>query len=246
MVTSAEAELDRLLASVARDCTVFRAEPSSDPPADSQLESHFGGQPYFESGERWPTAQDGTPLDFVFQVFNSTELQLPPEIELVQFYFSWDLLPFETEEDGWLVKLYHRLDRDRVEPIERPAELDEPRFCAMTFEAATSLPDWEGIDLYADVDALTSAITPDDPWTAFQQSRERVLGAEPDVYSQLGGYPMWIQAESTPSNAADSPLRLLFQIDSDPNAGLTWGDVGLAYVFLDPDTGEIHFELQSH
>jgi uncharacterized protein YwqG len=31
-------------------------------------------------------------------------------------------------------------------------------------------------------------------------------------------------------------MKLLFQIDSEDNAGLMWGDTGLIYVFYDEET----------
>ena len=41
-------------------------------------------------------------------------------------------------------------------------------------------------------------------------------------------------------------MKLLFQIDSEDNAGLMWGDVGLIYVFYDNETQKIEFILQCH
>lgn len=47
------------------------------------LESHFWGYPYFEDGDVWPTMKEGTPLDFIFQVFNKEEYYLPNDIKLI-------------------------------------------------------------------------------------------------------------------------------------------------------------------
>jgi uncharacterized protein YwqG len=41
-------------------------------------------------------------------------------------------------------------------------------------------------------------------------------------------------------------MKLLFQIDSEDNAELMWGDVGLIYVFYDEATDKIEFTLQCH
>ena len=64
--------------------------------------------------------------------------------------------------------------------------------------------------------------------------------------SQLGGYPKWVQGESTPKDKNGEPLKLLFQIDSEDNAGIMWGDVGLIYVFYDEELEKIEFILQCH
>jgi uncharacterized protein YwqG len=55
-----------------------------------------------------------------------------------------------------------------------------------------------------------------------------------------------VQGESTPIDDEGNPMKLLFQIDSEDNAGLMWGDVGLIYVFYDKKTEKIEFTLQCH
>lgn len=56
---------------------------------------------------------------------------------------------------------------------------------------------------------------------------------------------MWVQGEDTPVKEA-VPMKLLFQIDSEDNAGIMWGDVGLIYVFYDENSERIEFTLQCH
>jgi hypothetical protein len=41
-------------------------------------------------------------------------------------------------------------------------------------------------------------------------------------------------------------MKLLFQIDSEDNAGLMWGDVGLIYVSMMKKSGKTEFTLQCH
>ncbi|MGC4041524.1 MAG: DUF1963 domain-containing protein [Flavobacterium sp.] len=50
----------------------------------------------------------------------------------------------------------------------------------------------------------------------------------------------------TPEDKNGRKSELLFQIDSEDEAGLLWGDVGLVYVFYDSLDKSITFELQCH
>lgn len=48
---------------------------------------------------------------------------------------------------------------------------------------------------------------------------------------QVGGYPSFTQEDP---RTADDPRILLFQLDSEAGK-ITWGDVGIANFFIDPD-----------
>jgi len=50
--------------------------------------------------------------------------------------------------------------------------------------------------------------------------------------SQVGGYAAFTQEDP---RAVDSPLVLLFQLNSDDDADMMWGDCGIANFFIDPD-----------
>jgi hypothetical protein len=66
----------------------------------SQVRSHFGGRPYFEVGEAWPTTKTGQPLNFIMQVLASDEAILPAGIALMQLFYSWEAFSWDTEEEG--------------------------------------------------------------------------------------------------------------------------------------------------
>src|SRR5690606_20867777 len=119
-------------------------------PENTQMKSHFGGQPYFEEGETWPVSGNGAPMSFIFQVFNTGGINLPPEIGLIQFYYDFEAFPYDTEDDGWLVKMYPKVNKNKIISIERPPELDTPQYCDIEFMAIKSLPDWDGIRVYSD------------------------------------------------------------------------------------------------
>ena len=239
-------DLEVLVKPLIRKTTILEVQPSSRPPENSQLKSHFGGQPYFEQTEEWPKTKSGKPLDFIFQVFNDGNIELPKEIKLIQFFYDWEELPWDSENDGWHVKIYKVINEQNLTFIERPAELDRPKYCEIKFIPAYSLPDWEGIDIYANLASkLSCVLNEEEPWDSYDKIVEKLIG-EQNYQSQLGGYPKWVQGESTPSDKDGNKMKLLFQIDSEDNAGLMWGDVGLVYVFYDEVTERIEFTLQCH
>lgn len=238
--------LDALLKPLIRSATTIEVNPPSEPPEHSQLISHFGGQPYFETNESWPQMKNGRPLDFIFQVYNNGDLVLPADIKLIQFYYDWEEFPWETGSDGWLVKIYNALNTGQIIKINKPSELGISKYCEMNFKPLRSLPDWEGIDIYSpEAVNLCITINADEPWESYDEAVKKLTG-EPGFRSQLGGYPKWVQGESTPGKNNGGYMKLLFQIDSENNAGLMWGDVGLVYAFYNDETKHVEFTLQCH
>jgi uncharacterized protein YwqG len=239
-------DLEKIVFPIIRPATKIVIQEPSRPPENSQLLSHFGGQPYFEKGEEWIKSKNGKYMQFIFQIFNTTELKLPKSIKLVQLYYDWDEFPWDTNDDGWYVKVYKELSIDKLITIEKPTDLETSKYCGIEFQEVKSLPDWEGIDLYEpNASNLSCILDEDEPWESYQKTVENLIG-EQNYQSQLGGYPKWVQGESTPKNQNGENMKLLFQIDSEDNAGLMWGDVGLIYVFYDEATSKIEFSLQCH
>lgn len=239
-------DLEKLVEPLIRPTTKLEIQPASRPPENSQLESHFGGHPYFEKGEEWPKSKSDKHLGFIFQIFNSPEIELPQNIELVQFFYDREEFPWDTENDGWLVKTYSKIEKEKLEFINKPQALEKSKFCKIEFTPTLTLPDWEGLDLFDyDASKLSCILNEDEPWGNYDEIVTKLIG-EQDYQSQLGGYPKWVQGESTPKDNNDNSMKLLFQIDSEENAGLMWGDVGLIYVFYDEESERIEFTLQCH
>ena len=237
-------DLSRRIEPLVRPATRIELSPPTTPPQDAELVSHFGGLPYCEAGERWPRRSNGKPLHFVFQIFNQANLEIPDAIRLIQFYYDLDALSFDTADGGWQVRIYKKLRIDNRVCAEPPALLDITPYCDVRFTRGQSLPDWEGIDLFDPAASdLSCVLNPDSPWDCYQQAAQARVG-DSEFGSQLGGYPQWIQGEDTPEADDGQPMKLLFQVDSSPQAGLMWGDAGLVYVFYDDTTGGVEFRLQ--
>lgn len=239
-------DLENLVKELIRPTSKLEIQPASRPPENSQLSSHFGGNPYFEKGEEWPKDNNGKHLDFIFQVFNAPELELPKSIALVQFFYSWEEFPWETHDSGWFVKIYKETEIKNVEFIAKPSEVAKSKYCEILCTPTLSLPDWEGIYLIDNrASKLSCVLDEDKPWDSYDKMVTKLIGAQ-EYQSQLGGYPKWVQGESTPQDSEGNPIKLLFQIDSEDNAGLMWGDVGLIYVFYDEKSERIEFSLQCY
>ena len=237
-------DLENLVKPLIKEATKIIVKASSEMPKDSHVKSHFGGQPYFEKGEKWPETKDGNKLEFVFQIFNENNSVLPENIKLIQFYYdlNGDELPFDTVDDGWFVKIYedlHKENTEKIEIIEKPRDHHTVNYCEIEYEAIKSLPDWEGIEDYSqNASMLSCVLDENEPWRNYQEIVEELIG-EQELWSQLGGYPRWLQGNENPDDCI-----FLFQLDSEDNAGLMWGDCGLVYVFYDNENKKLEFVLQ--
>ena len=152
-------------------------------------------------------------------------------------------LSFDTGDGGWYVKIYEKLHPENIKTIEKPEEHETVKYCEIKYEAIKSLPNWDGIEDYCvDAQKLSCLLDKDEPWENYQEIVQELVG-EQEIWSQLGGYPHWIQGSEKPEKGN---FELLFQIDSEDNAGLMWGDCGLVYVFYDNVSKELAFTLQCY
>jgi uncharacterized protein YwqG len=243
---SSAKDLENLISKLILPATKIEIQKPTNPPENSQLISHFGGHPYFEEGEEWVKSKNGNNMTFVFQIFNNEQIELPRNIELIQFYYDFDAFPWDTDDDGWRVKIYEKLNIDKRKIIENPFKEKDSKYCEIVFKPIESMPDWDGIfELEPNAANLSVQLDSDNPSKNFRKTVEKLVG-EQDYQSQLGGYPKWVQSDATPTINDNKRMNLLFQIDSEENPGLMWGDVGLVYVFYDEETKRIEYTLQCH
>lgn len=235
-------DLTRLVQPLLRTTTRIAVQSPMRPREDAQLRSHFGGTPYFEKGESWPVSENGSPLDFIFQVVNDGTLQLPAHIQVLQFYYDWRLNPWNTEDPGWLVKTYPAIDPEKQVRLDKPAVLPRAKYCEIKFAPQQTLPDWQSLsDFQYDAQKLSCVLNEEEPWEPYE-TVTKAMEAEPQYQSQLGGYAKWLQGFDPPEN---DNMELLFQLDSEVNADIAFGDQGLIYVFYDPtQPGEYALRLQ--
>jgi uncharacterized protein YwqG len=239
-------DLERLVLPLIRPATKIEVQKSTEPTKNTQMESHFGGQPYFEIGEEWVKSADGNKMDFIFQIFNNSSLVLPQAIKLLQFYYDWEAFPWNTEQNGWYVKIYKTLEPEKIKVIDKPSELNTSKYCEIVFKTIDSLPDLSSLELYEENAANLSLILGrEDGCEAYEEVVHKLLPAS-DSWSSLGGYAQWVQFDETPKNSKGENMKLLFQLDSEDNADIMWGDVGSIYVFYDENTEKTEFILQCY
>jgi uncharacterized protein YwqG len=211
-------------------------------PFDTQLKSHFGGQPYFEKGETWPRATNGNPLRFVFQIFHEKDVELPENVKLVQYFYDYDYRSYEyTDDDPWLVKVYETVNLENRIIIKEPkryihfkwydenpkwANDDEENYGEIEFTSRWSLPDWE----------IYSMPMEKKYWNILEE-----LDVEDETCSRAGGHPRWLQGEMKKDG-----FDFLFQIRADEvGLGQIWGDIGTGYFFYNSSKKEPLFYYQN-
>lgn len=233
-----DSTLEALVAPLVRPCSILEAKkaPELDSPA---VASYLGGHPYAEAGEDWPSCPTcRQELSFIGQVRIADTLCTPPGgAQLFTFYYCWTCSPWEPEAEApgqWLVRFYSDPRSDRLVRIERRrTDKKATTPCTVSFKAAKSLPDWDGIDTYCPQAAkLSHEANDDEPWAAYESLKEKLTGGEGGT-GTVGGYPDWIQGNDTPvCPRCMKGMELLAQIGSDDEAGLMWGDAGDVYLFL--------------
>lgn len=208
--------------------------------------SKFGGFPYFPKEFQYPIDSKGQAM-FLLAQLNFGEIpQLAPfpERGILQFYIAGghDLFgaafenpaqqadfrvlyfPDITEDESQLVREFSFLPMPDLLPIDRQSVL--------TFNlqwAALSTHDYQ-------FEPRILNIEPNRKYELFSQYRavyeqyERLFHSEGH---KIGGYPYFTQTDPRSSKPYQGEeYVLLFQMDSDDEAGIMWGDVGVANFFI--------------
>lgn len=198
--------------------------------------SHFGGNPYFERGEAWPTYPDrDRPHDFVCQV-NLNDCPVRPDVpfDLFTVFYCWACVDDEDGvralTHGCVVRTYKNASPEKAVSIPRPPPNTESDYrvrpCPITTDIFLTLPtsesEWEAVHAAAARFWL--------PEAAVGASLRR-LGINDDFQSRVGGYPRWVH-----DNTLDSDeLIFLAQIDYEPEANNCIGDAAPIYIAVTRD-----------
>ena len=237
------ADLENMVKPLIKDATKIILKKTSKIPENSHLISQFNGQPYFEKGEKWPKSRNNFDLEFIFQIYNEKNIVLPKNVKLIQFYYDFGKDSYNADDGGWLVKIYESINPENYLFIEKPGERRNVYYCEIEYENIKSLPDWEGIEAYCpNALNLSCVLDENEPWKNYGEIADKFVG-EQNLGSQLGGYPDWIQGDESPDK---NDFTLLFQLDSERDAGLTWVDCGMVYIFYNVKTKEIKYIMQFH
>lgn len=227
--------------------------------------SHLGGQPDLAPGAVWPE-KNGAPLAFLAQfrledvASSDTSGQLPKS-GLLSFFYDAKQETYgadPADQGGWAV-LYTPADTRLTSTAIPDAVPQDARYkaCGVSFAPELTLPQDPTIDLplltwtpdmqkqyEAALDALASQTDGSAP-------RNRLLGfpdtLQDDMREEAQLASHGIKTDSPTIDPRAQSLRegmlnwvLLFQLDSDPNAGMRWADAGMLYFWIERDA------LQSH
>ena len=212
--------------------------------------SKVSGVPYRPQGRAWPLDPVGLPLSFLAQL-NFAELPALegfPTVGIVQFFIGTDdvlgcefgtdqpqdtyrVLYFENvvQDDsqldlslpGWLP------DQERTSPFEAETPL---KVSGTEQEMPMSALD-RLFEIVVGIDFLDDSESPDTDLQLgeYLEGQYRELS---EIGHQLGGYPTFIQQDP---RTAEQLHILLFQLDSDWEHNIMWGDAGVANFFIHPD-----------
>ncbi|MDE2422162.1 MAG: DUF1963 domain-containing protein [Gammaproteobacteria bacterium] len=210
-------------------------------------ENKFGGLPYAVKGDIWPSCPTCRhELTFISQIMNESAETL------FVFYYCFECFPWglgDEEQGQWLIKQYNKPSTEQIIEITRNTD-DEyaPNPCKVISSNVLVLPDWEGLDsVSTEVGRLCSEIDDDSPWEIYDEAVEKADCLN-DYATLLGGYPRYVQGEASHKcSECKSEMEFFAQIDSEDEANIMWGDVGLVYFFRCPKhKDKFQLELQCH
>ena len=224
---------------------------------ESQLEigqTKIGGQPDLPDGIKWPQFKDGKPLAFLAQinlgdVAAVTELSALPKTGIIYFFsvFGWQVagdsdpqLPAEKYTNNWTKILYYQGDKITLRRRCPPSSVNLFSATQVEFIPITCLPTHTEEPDVAKLDwNLEVKNKYDDSVSAYNDVCSHQLENPPR--NLLLGYADYEQ--DFVNEVADDNLQLLFQLASDANAGMRWGDEGFIYFWITPqDLSRQNFE----
>jgi uncharacterized protein YwqG len=212
--------------------------------------SHFGGTPRLPAGTSWPS-RDGAPLTFL-ACLNLASLRaalpvpwLPPSGTLL-FFYDADKQPwgFDPKDRGSFVVLHAAGDAAAfAAPPVAPLALRH-----VSFGVIDTYPSWERpevaslqlTDAEAEIliDARLSAYG-EAPHHQVWGFPDPIQGDEMELECQLVSHGLYcgdssgyLSREAAALREGAKDWRLLLQIDTDEDLGVTWGDGGILYFWI--------------
>ncbi len=224
-----EIELDRAVRATAIPATALLVVDASD--EFGVTETHFGGRPYAEEGETWPTygAAD-RPYDFVCQLDLAGSPHRPDiPWDLIAVYLSWAAIDAVDIERACIVRAYRDPTPAKARTMERPPAVEDEDYqvvaCRVRTESRATYP-W----------------TPDEPGVAaalakFKEPKEAYAKAIKRVYdggdfvSRVGGVASVVQSDWL----EHEDVVFVAQIDYEPQANNCIGDAAPIYIAMHRD-----------
>jgi hypothetical protein len=213
--------------------------------------SRFGGVPFSPDGQRPLCGQCRQPLPLLLQLdLESTPGGLGTGLLQVFYCANPDC---EQARDGWspfsVIHLARIVDAKGGGGLAQAASDDHPPRTIVGWDPIDDLPSPReheelGLELEYDFEAQTVAFrcpavglqTP--PIGIDDLTAEQI--ANPEAGDKLLGWPHWIQGVEYPTcPKCRSRMRVLFQLDSEDNVPVMWGDAGIAHISQCPNHRDV-------
>ncbi|WP_269914864.1 YwqG family protein [Acinetobacter sp. HY1485] len=200
--------------------------------ADQPWNSKVGGVPYLPTGMAYPVDANGEKLQFLAQI-NFEEipaLEGYPTQGILAFYIgSDDLCGLDFDDpmnqDGFKVIYFENITHD--------VNITAPTYAEESPIQSESSMLFELINQHITTsDFHCERILGEEDYEKFV---EQEYENEDEGGHLLGGYPFFTQGDPRQYNEKIKDYVLLFQLDSDDDHAICWGDVGVANFFIHPN-----------
>jgi len=214
--------------------------------------SKLGGSPDLPSNVQWPTQANGKHLAFLAQInFQEIELEFLdiPEKGIIYFFYdeAQEFWGYSKENSDSYRTIFVK-DPTNLERRKTPEDFSmikdgKYRSCKLKFSKSYSLPNWEHehvrdqfikIDIEPYIDIASSG-----------QYTTKLFGHSINVQGLMEYECEMVDRGYTWDNTpkAEKPIiieaskkwKLLFQLDSESEANMMWGDVGRLYFWIKED-----------
>ncbi|OWA37683.1 hypothetical protein B9G55_06450 [Saccharibacillus sp. O16] len=248
------------IAGALKDLTMLSNRITTSPFGEEEVPvgvSRIGGEPDLPAGTQWPMYEQ-QPLTFIAQI-RLEEVPYKPEIlpqnGLLSFFYNavdqpWGYGPEHAGQ--W--KVIHTESTNELERITPPDQVKQDgdfEALAVTFSVQTTLPSWNTLavrrmDLNeAEIDQYSELMENITEYNAPGFPIHRLLGHADQVQGEMqlkcqlvthgidcgdpSGYRHPRRQELEPGAEG---WKLLLQIDSEEDIGMTWGDFGMIYFWI--------------
>lgn len=252
--------LDEFVALTAKPSIKITTYPTQEA---TLWQSKFGGLPYFPKDIAYPISPLGNPLTLLAQI-NFAEVPVTedfPKQGILQFYIdssknaTYGLVDnLQTEQSTFRVLYFPELDFNidnlvnnfdfLPKPIVYPIGLEG---CLGLFFEVTSDPiSTSDFQFNSLIKSSFPALQNIEDHQQREKLLEEVLSSITEEYYEkyegqlnkhsLGGFPCFVQDDCRGENVDKFKdyTFLLFQMVSEPNNSIMWGDVGVGYFFISP------------
>lgn len=206
-------------------------------------QSKFSGLPYFPKELGYPLDSQGEPMALMAQLNFAEIPHLPmfPEKGILQFFISSTDGVFGMNFDDFLntdnfrVFYFPDVIEDKSKlltdfdflPEMNLVELPFSDECALSFELQTAPMS------IVDYQFSSKILNSDEPYYYNEEIYEAYSELFASAGHKVGGYPFFTQADPREMEQyQNGDYVLLFQMDTDDENGIMWGDCGVATIFI--------------